>query len=269
MHPIALHSVPRSGSSWLGQLFNSSPKVVFKFQPLFSYAFKDYLDETASRSRIEAFFEAIAHTKDDFLDQRQQIESGNYPKFEDKTQPDFIVYKEVRYHHILENLMLQMPQLKVIGLVRHPAAVINSWLRAPREFRVDLGWDPLVEWRYAPKKNQDRKEEYFGFEKWKEVANMFLHFKQAFPEQFYLCHYLDLLEKPKLIVEEMFDFCRIPIENQTLQFLIDSTQKRGNSSYAVYRSNRKDDNWKTQLPDSIQESILSDIENSPLEQFLK
>ena len=45
MKRIAIHSVPRSGSSWLGQILNSSLKVCFRFQPLFSYAFKDYLNE--------------------------------------------------------------------------------------------------------------------------------------------------------------------------------------------------------------------------------
>ena len=45
MKRIAIHSAPRSGSSWLGQILNSSPKVCFRFQPLFSYAFKDYLND--------------------------------------------------------------------------------------------------------------------------------------------------------------------------------------------------------------------------------
>jgi len=57
MKKIALHSVPRSGSSWIGQILNSSPKVNYKFQPLFSYAFKGYLDENSSRERIDEFFE--------------------------------------------------------------------------------------------------------------------------------------------------------------------------------------------------------------------
>ena len=39
---ISIHGVPRSGTSWLGQILDSSPKVRYKFQPLFSYAFKKY-----------------------------------------------------------------------------------------------------------------------------------------------------------------------------------------------------------------------------------
>ena len=38
-HIVGVHGVPRSGTSWLGQILNASKKVNFKFQPLFSYAF--------------------------------------------------------------------------------------------------------------------------------------------------------------------------------------------------------------------------------------
>ena len=59
MQYVAIHSVPRSGSTWLGQIFNSHPKVNFRYQPLFSYAFKDYLNEASSSEDIEAFFKNI------------------------------------------------------------------------------------------------------------------------------------------------------------------------------------------------------------------
>ena len=37
MKNVAIFGVPRSGTSWLGQIFNSSPMVAYRFQPLFSY----------------------------------------------------------------------------------------------------------------------------------------------------------------------------------------------------------------------------------------
>lgn len=42
MHKIAIHSVPRSGSTWLGEILNSSANVKYCFQPLFSYKFKEF-----------------------------------------------------------------------------------------------------------------------------------------------------------------------------------------------------------------------------------
>ena len=56
MHKIALHSVPRSGSTWLGEILNSSENVKYCFQPLFSYKFKNFLDERSSKDDINNFF---------------------------------------------------------------------------------------------------------------------------------------------------------------------------------------------------------------------
>ena len=57
--------------------------------------------------------------------------------------------KMVRYHHLVEKLLKEIDQIKIIGIVRNPCAVINSWFKAPREFNKE--WDPLEEWRYATK----------------------------------------------------------------------------------------------------------------------
>ena len=100
MKRIAVHSVPRSGSSWIGQVLNSSPDVNFKFQPLFSYAFKGFLNETSNQKQIEEFFQCIAESQDDFLLQNDKIEKKIYPTFQKNTDYTHIMYKEVRYHHI-------------------------------------------------------------------------------------------------------------------------------------------------------------------------
>jgi hypothetical protein len=34
----------RSGTSWLGQILDSSPDVAYRFQPFFAYAFKNFVD---------------------------------------------------------------------------------------------------------------------------------------------------------------------------------------------------------------------------------
>ena len=67
MKNIAIHSVPRSGSSWVGQIFNSSQDVNFRFQPLFSYTFKDYLNQKSSLNDVNTFFDLINKSDDDLL----------------------------------------------------------------------------------------------------------------------------------------------------------------------------------------------------------
>src|SRR5690606_40273459 len=105
MQKIAIHSVPRSGSTWLGNIFNSHPNVIFKYQPLFSYAFKEYLTEDSDAERINTFFQEIANADDIFMDQEEAIANGIVPNFKRKENPTHICYKKVRYHNILPNMV--------------------------------------------------------------------------------------------------------------------------------------------------------------------
>jgi hypothetical protein len=172
MKKVAIHSVPRSGSTWLGSIFDSHPNVAYRYQPLFSYTHKGVLTPNSSKKEIDTFFQDILYTTDDFVLQKAAIEAGKIPSFF-KESPTHIVYKEVRYHHILSNLLEQDNEIIVIGLIRNPFAVIHSWLNAPKEFRKDLGWKEMEEWQFAPKKNLNKPEEFNGFEKWKEVRDLF------------------------------------------------------------------------------------------------
>ncbi|MCK5020693.1 MAG: sulfotransferase domain-containing protein [Candidatus Peribacteraceae bacterium] len=264
---IALHSVPRSGSSWLGQIINSCPNVIYKFQPLFSYKFKDFLNETSTSSRINSFFRKISETKDDFLDQTGQIEGGFYPEFE-KDRINTIVYKEVRYHHILKNMLDQFRDIKIVGLVRNPLSVINSWLKAPREFRRDLGWSEIEEWREAPKKNLSRKEEFFGYQKWKETASLFLDLERAYPNNFYLIKYIDLVQNTEKFVKQLFDFLSLEYSGQTDVFLHKSMIKDLDNEYAVYKVKRIDSSWKDELNSEIIQLIVKDIEGTLFQKFM-
>ncbi len=265
---VGLHGVPRSGTSWLGQIVNSSPAVVFKYQPLFSYRFKGVLDPRSSRRDIDTFFNEIAAARDDFLDQKERIHSGIYPRFEKSDRPTHVVYKEVRYHHLLPHLLTTHDQIKIVGIIRNPLAVINSWLRAPREFRRDLGWQAHAEWRHAPSKNRGRVEEFYGYEKWKEVARLFAELADVFPGRFHTVAYADLLKRPLDQVRALFDFCELPLEGQTLDFLRDSRAAHHDHPYSVYKRRETDNAWRQQLDPHIASQIISDLVDAGLEHHL-
>ena len=206
MKRVAIHAVPRSGSSWLGQILNSSEKVCYRFQPLFSYAFKDFLNEHSTKKEILTFFDKITRSNDNFLLQTDKINSGEYPIFRKEESFAHVVYKEVRYHHILENILKQDQEIKVIGLIRSPFAVISSFLNSPREFRKDLGWKESDQWRYAEKKNLNRCEEFFGYEKWKEVYFLFKRLASEYKDRFCLVNYDSLVKDRCNEVERIFEF---------------------------------------------------------------
>ncbi|MFN3875509.1 MAG: sulfotransferase, partial [Flavobacteriales bacterium] len=144
LHAIAIHGAPRSGTSWLGEIFKSSPKVAYRYQPLFSYAFKGRLSPASTAEEIEAFYRDLWATDDPFVLQRDPRIHPDHPQAAPAADATHLVYKEVRYHHIVHNLLDRSPITRLVAIIRDPRAVIDSWMRAPSEFKA--GWDIMREW---------------------------------------------------------------------------------------------------------------------------
>lgn len=265
---VAIHSVPRSGSTWLGSIFDSHPQVNYKLQPLFSYAFKDALNSESTIEQINSFFQLISESNDDFLMQNEGKAKGIIPEFSKTLPMTHICYKEVRYHHILRNLLLKDNEIKVIGIIRNPMAVIWSWLNAPKEFKKELGWKMEEEWRYAPSKNLNKPEEFNGFEKWKEVSLLFEQLRKEFPNQFYLVNYKNLLINTLDTVTELFNFVGLTVKDQTFQFLNKSRKANVLDAYGVYKNKENDREWVDNLPDFIVKEIIEDLNGTSLEKYL-
>lgn len=264
---LAIHGVPRSGTSWIGEIVNSSPNVIYRFQPLFSYAHKDFLTNSSSKEEIDQFFEKIQKCNDDFTNQKEKRKLGDFPTFK-KDKITHVAYKEVRYINILFNLLRKSNDVIFCGVIRNPLAVINSWLKAPREFRLDLGWSELYEWRYAPKKNLNKPEEFNGYEKWKEAANIFIQLKKQFPCRVYILSYSKILKNTLEETEMLFSFLNLPVTDQTYNFIKNSTLNNINNAYAVYRKTQDDDKWKKELDTTISQSIIDDLSGTHLENFI-
>lgn len=264
---VAVHGVPRSGTSWIGEILNSSPHTIYRFQPLFSYALKDFLTNASTRQDIELFFEKLLQVQDAFINQTQKRNIGDFPRFE-KRESTHIIYKEVRYINILYNVMRRTENLYLFAVIRNPLSVINSWLRAPREFRRDLGWNELEEWRYAIKKNLNKPEEFNGYEKWKEAALIFRNLKAQYPDRVFIVTYHRFLAHPAEEAEKLFNAIALPLTDSTKEFIEASSNKPNLNPYSVFRSNQSDTQWKKELNPEIVEKILSDIEGTELQEYL-
>ncbi len=267
MKRIAIHSVPRSGSTWLGSIFDSSPNVLYKYQPLFSYALKGSLTPESSTEEIKVFFSKLEQTEDVFIEQKEAKEKGIVPKFH-KESLSTIVYKEVRYNNILKNLLLKDEEIKIIGLIRNPLAVLSSWYKAPREFRKDLGWKFEEEWRFAEKKNQNKPEEFFGYEKWKQTAHLFEQLNKEYPERFYLVKYEDLLNKTEETVKQLFNFSNLNYTKQTEEFINASKNKHNDDVYSVFKIKTDNNNLQKFLPQQIIEEVNKDLKIGSMEKYI-
>lgn len=257
METIAIFGAPRSGTSWLGQIFNSHPDVAYRFQPLFSYAFKDRITLNSNRLDIIRFHQDLLETNDGFVLQNFNISGNKIDADFIKKDPTHLVWKEVRYLHLMEKF-LKESDLKIIGIVRHPCAVLNSWFNAPKEF--DPSWNLEEEWRQGEKKNKGRPEEFYGYIKWKEATSSFLELREEFPDRVKLLVYEELSNTTEKLTKELFSFCGLNYAEQTKKFLEKSGSTESKDPYGVYRKAHNPYSWKNLLDKHIIKSVETDPE---------
>ncbi len=262
---VGLHGAPRSGTSWIGQIFNSAPEVAYRYQPFFAHAFRPRVDAAETPADLERILDEVAGTEDDFVLQRGAARVARAELAFAKTAPRWMVYKEVRYHHLLPQLM-RIERFKGVGIVRDPVAVLDSWARAPREF--DPAWDLQAEWRSAPRKNAGRVEEFYGYEGWKRAALTFRALAAEHPDRFRLLRYERLTADPMGETKALFDFLGLELSPPVRDFLTRSTSRHDGDPYGVFRDGRTaPDAPPSAVTPAIREAIRRDLHESGLDDY--
>lgn len=265
---VAIAGVARSGTSWLGQIIDSSPDVAYRFQPLFSYAFKGSVDTDSSKEEFEHFFKNIYQSNDEFLLQADKRKAGLYPVFKEKKQnPRILAFKTCRYQYVLNKMLYCFDNVKLLGIIRNPCGVINSWLKNPKEF--PQGANARKEWRFGACKNQGREEEFFGYYKWKEVAHLYLDLKEKYPDKVYIVKYEELVDNPIQISRDIFVFFGMDFSGQTRSFLESCHSVSKEGPYTVFKYKSVKESWKSELDPYISDEIHQDLEGTRLAKFLE
>lgn len=264
---LSIHGTPRSGTTWLGQILNSSPLVRYKFQPFYSYAFRGRIDLiNCERDGLLDFFAQLYNCDDAYIDRKEQIKNGISPSFQKDEIQTILALKEVRFHFLIPHLLEHLENISFVAVVRHPCGALNSWRKAPREFRPE--WDFKDEWTFAQSRNQFRPGEYYGFHRWKEATKLFLEMEAKFPERFLLARYEDLVCEPEREVQRIFDFSRLELTDQTRNFLKESRAVHHEDVYSVYKGKQDVDIWKKELDSHIIEAVSKELKGTEFERFL-
>lgn len=266
MHRIAIHSVPRSGSTWLGELFNSSYASKYCYQPIFSYALKDFLTPNSTKERIDDFFRLCLETDDEFVCQTGRRKAGILPTFEKRGEVTHVVYKEVRYINLLENLLDKCSSVRLICLIRNPLAVLSSWFAAPREF--DPSWSRSTEWFLAESKNRGRAEEFYGLKRWVDSGRVFHSLLERYPRRVRIVRYSDLLSQTSATIDQLFEFASLKRDDQTDRFVSDSRSTEVDDTYSVFRMRPSDERWKDTLDRDIVSEVRRYLRGDPLASYL-
>lgn len=264
---VWLCGMPRSGTTWLSQIFASSPQVRLKFCPLFSYEFKNLLDETSSANEWEKLFRDVFHRQSEYLDQDYLRKEGLVPAFTVKdASPSHLVIKSTRFHNLTPNILKLNKTIRFIHLVRDPRATIHSWLTNPYEFPANA--DPRVEWRRGSCRASGPGE-FWGFDAWKFVNLQALDLQERHPDRFRIWTYEDLIADVATRVKEMFSFCGLAMHDQTVEFLRRSQNKHLENKRSVYKKPVNLSRWRCQLDGAIADACRYEVVGTPLAIFLR
>jgi hypothetical protein len=265
---LLVAGVPRSGTTWVGQVLNSHPAVAYRFQPLFSWSFQPTLDAAGTPEEIEAFFDAVLATDDPFVRQTGAARLGDTPDFPERdAEPALLVVKEVDHLDLVPHLLASRADLSAVLLVRDPRAVLASFRGARGEW--DEAWDFAAEWRQARSKNEGRVDRWYGFERWKEAALLFLDLVERHPQRVMLARYEDLVGEPAAGAERLLAFAGLPSHPQVARFVGESTTAADRQhDYGVFKDRSVVWRWREELDPGIAAEIAGELRGTPLERFL-
>lgn len=262
-----ISGMPRSGTTWLSQIFASSPDVRLKSCPLYSYEFKNALDENSTATQWTELFEKVYRTNSEFLDQGHLRKHGLIPSFADKKDhPGHLVIKSNRFHNLTPHILRLNDDIQFIHIVRHPCATIYSWLSDPGEFPASA--NPMDEWR-SGNCRKTGPGEFWGFDDWKSVTAQAVSLSEQYPNRHRIVRYEDLVKDTQRQARELFEFLQIPFEEQTLNFIELSHSRHDEHKHSVFKRPEKKAKWETKLDPAIIAQCLSEIRGTALEQFLR
>ena len=267
MNLLAIHGMPRSGTTWLGSIFDSSPESRYLLQPLFSLDMKGMITEKATKAEIEFFKTKLMDTRDPFATQTA-TERAKLKESFNKNSPTFLCYKETRYHSVLRNLLLKDDKATALLIIRDPVEAIESWYNAPKEFNPQ--WSIQDEWYFARKKRMGAESEYYGLESWIETTTLFENLEQLFQNRVRILRYEHLIENPMSEMQSVFEFFNHLMFPQTIDFISRSSLSRVSTNpYSTFFKGRKSLKKYRPLPQDISNNIIHMVQKSGLEKYLK
>ena len=258
--------MPRSGTSWIGQIVDSCPDVRYKMSPLFSYEFKNQIPEGASREQWERVFSGAYESQDDFINQTTRRREGEYPTFPHKRNTEvMLVIKYNRFQNLTEEMLERFPEMKMLAVVRHPCGAIHSWLTAPKEFPPDA--DPIEHWRSGAAKKSGSGD-FFGFDDWCWVTRLHVRLAKERPAQVRLARYEQFVDDAKAQTEMLFDWLGLEYTDQTARFVEASQRDSVPGDYSVFKPSTVKDRWRAELQPEIRDAIVDELEGTDLAEFL-
>lgn len=262
--PFILQSAPRSGSTWFGELINSSPDVIYRYQPIHAWSFPHYLSSNSSSADFNTFYEELTKTQDPYVLQKLGSFGDVRPSFPKNLIPRAVGYKEVHAYEVAIRGLTVVSELCVIFLIRNPLMMLQSWISNPKEF--PHGTTLESEWYEAKAKNTEHVANRFGIRHWIESTLAFEAAAKKFPKRTLLVRYENLRVSPVEITAAVHSLLGVKTTNTTSKFAQMSSLGSSRDPYSVYRG-MVVSQYPT-LPQTIQEQVVSVVEDAGLARYL-
>jgi len=265
--PVFLLGMPRSGTTWLSQIFESSPQVLLRLSPNYSYPLKNMLDENSSKDDWITQLTAALDTNDPFMTQNWRRKKGELEWIDkDPTIVSKLVIKDTRFHHLYLTGMKLFPEAKCLFVIRHPCGHLNSW-RVSSEFPEGADFDS--NWRSGACRKHEGPGEYWGFDDWKALALEFLALENATPDRFKVFRYEDVVADPVEMTRILFQFAGIDYDDEVPSFLTRSHAIHDPNVFSIFRSPSVAGRWRVEFPKHIADEIYQELKGTRLERFIR
>lgn len=264
--PVFLLGMPRSGTTWLSQIFESAPDVVVRLSPPYSFDYRQTLGLGSGPDAWRAVLRGATDSDDKFLTQNWRRETGELPDFGDeKTSATRLAIKDTRFHALYAAGMTALPAARTIYLVRNPAAVLWSW-RNCKEFPADA--DFREQWRSGACRKREGDGEYWGFADWLTLTTAYQRLAEAEPNRYLIVRYEQLVTNALATARQMFDFCDLPLRQRTVEFIRSSQSSFDPRPYSVFKGQGLRDDWREELPADIYSAIAQETRAAGLARML-
>lgn len=242
---IFLASAGRSGSTWISNIINYQNQYRYMFEPFHS-KYVDICEEFIYRQYLRP-----DNSDDKYLKPAEQIISGRIrdkwiDRFNRKLFCKDRLIKDIRANLLLKWLKEHFPEMRIVLLLRHPLAVVNS--------RIKLGWgsniefflkqDDLIEDFLEPfvKEIKGAKSE---FEKqiFSWCIENYVPLKQLNKKDIHVTFYEDFCVSSEETIKSLFNFLDIEFKPKIMEKIhIPSPEVRDES--AILTGDSLIDKWK-------------------------
>jgi hypothetical protein len=265
-HPLFLLGMPRSGTTWLSQIFEAHSQACLRFSPNYSYPLKNTIDENSTTAQWLAHLKAARLSDDEFMTHAYRRETGELPTW-DKQPSQFrlLCIKDTRFHESYLAALNRLPNAKIIYLVRDPRAMIASWVNC-KEF--PHGESLEDSWLHGGTRKQDGPGEYWGVADWCNLTGRYQGLATRSPERVMVVRYETLVVNARSVSSSMLNFAGLNMDPQVVRFLETAANQSSHSPYSVYRGRRATSPTADHLPESIADRIVSRVKQFGLDQFL-